>query len=99
MRFLPTTATDVSEFTGTYGNTRRRHGIISEHVPAALRAGLTVRVLNLSAIVVDPSGRTIPILCSELIRVDTEDGPMSGRCGALANLNGVCDVHDYYEEN
>lgn len=95
MKFFPTASNSVDDFVGVYGNGPFRQGIISEHVPAAARAGLTYRALSRSGIIVDPEGRTAPVLCSELIRVDTEDGPVSGRCGALANLDGVCDRHGF----
>ena len=95
MKFFPTSSNTVWDFEGVYGNGPFRQGIISEHVPSALNAGLRLHPLTRSAFVVDPEGRTSPVLCSELIRVDTEDGPVSGRCGVLANLNGLCDRHDY----
>ena len=94
MRFFTTTDT-LDDFVGNYGNDRFRRGIVVDHVPAAIAAGHTYRRLTRSAVVVDSSGRTAPVLCGEIIRVDTEDGPVSGRCGGLANLDGLCDRHSF----
>lgn len=89
-----TTHTDPDSFAGGYG-TDWRQGVLSDHVDLFQRAGGVVRT--------SPSGRTewalmsdgtaVPIVCSEIIRIDTEDGPMSGRCGATATTHGACDGH------
>lgn len=40
-------------------------------------------------------GKAIPVVCSEIVQVDTEDGPVSGRCGVNAlDVTGTCDAHD-----
>ncbi len=89
----PATAPD--RFIGSYGQTWRP-ALISEHLDLFIQAGGTHRPANSTGAgwaVVD--GVAYPVVCSEIVRVDTEDGPVSGRCGhnALA-ATGTCDYHD-----
>jgi len=90
-----TTTTDPATFIGSYGQTWRS-GLISEHLDLFVRAGGTHRPSRGTgagwAVV---EGRAYPVLCSEIIRVVTEDGAQSGRCGIPANANGSCDAHDW----
>ena len=74
-----------------------RTGLLSEHVPAFVAAGGTVRDAA------SGSGRSwavrsfdrlaIPVVCSEIIPVMTEDGPSDGRCGLDALVEGSCEGH------
>lgn len=95
MRHLTTTTTPA-DFLGMYGQTWRQ-GLLSEHLDLFVRAGGThrpSRSLGAGWAVVD--GKAWPVVCSEIVRVDTEDGPVSGRCGANALARtGTCDRHDY----
>lgn len=90
-----TTETPADRFVGAYGQTWRA-GVLSEHLDLFRRAGGTHRPSRSTGAgwaVVD--GKAFPIVCSEIVRVDTEDGPVSGRCGANAlEATGTCDYHD-----
>jgi hypothetical protein len=86
--------TRLESVTGQYGSAWTT-GIISEHVPAAVKRGLMVRKTHtLTEWVYDPATteKAVPVLCSELIVVWTEDGPTTGRCGLMAK-EGVCEGH------
>lgn len=89
----PATAPD--RFIGAYGPDWRS-GLLSEHLELFRRAGGTHRPASSDGAgwaVID--GKAVPVVCSELIRVDTEDGPVSGRCGANAlDATGTCYAHD-----
>ena len=97
MRHL-TDTTSLDEFIGAYGP-RHREGLISEHTWAFEKAGGTIRYSTSGtgrqwALV--PSGKgekAYPVVCSEIIKVDTEDGPTSGRCGEPAMRLGACERH------
>jgi hypothetical protein len=93
-KFL-TTDTDPARFIGSYGQTWR-WGLLSEHLDLFVRAGGTHRPSRSDKAgwaVVD--GVAYPVVCSEIVRVDTEDGPVSGRCGANAiEETGTCEAHD-----
>lgn len=44
--------------------------------------------------VVDEHGDRYPVLCSELIKIHTEDGPIEGRCGIEVDADGyACELH------
>lgn len=91
-----TTETDPDRFVGSYGP-RWRSGVISEHLGLFVRAGGTHRPSNGDGAgwAVMSDGTAVPIVCSELVRVDTEDGPVSGRCGENAiDATGTCYAHD-----
>lgn len=94
MRHL-TTSTEPATFIGAYGQ-NWRSGLISEHLDLFVRAGGTHRASRSGSAgwaVVD--GKAYPVLCSELVRIDTEDGPQSGRCGSPAlEATGTCEAHD-----
>lgn len=74
-----------------------RAGLLSDHVEAFVAAGGVVRAAA------SGSGRTwavrswdrlaIPVVCSEIIPVMTEDGPSDGRCGLDALVEGCCKGH------
>jgi hypothetical protein len=54
------------------------YGIIGEHLHAA---GLESHVIADGRQIVAIDGKIVEVLCSELIRVRTEDGDRDGRCG------------------
>lgn len=93
MRTLSPT-TEPARFIGSYGPTWRS-GLISEHLDLFIRAGGTHRTsagLGAGWAVVD--GVAHPVVCSELVSIDTEDGPVSGRCGVPAlDATGACEGH------
>ena len=95
MRLL-TETTLPSEFVGAYGQ-NGRWGVISEHMDLFQRAGGDIRrAYTHAGWAVVEDGRAFPILCSEVIRIETEDGPTSGRCGNFSIAGkGICTAHDF----
>lgn len=89
-----TTTTPPETFIGFYGNNWAR-GLLSEHADLFVQAGGVIRTSPSARTsrAVLPDGSTAPVVCSEIIRIDTEDGPQSGRCGLLAERDGCCDSH------
>jgi hypothetical protein len=79
---------------GEYGIAYRR-GVITEHAEAFVAAGGTIvpRSSGSGAWAVLPDGEAVPVVCSEMIPVMTEDGPSDGRCGADATDDGMCSGH------
>ena len=78
---------------GMYGPFPYIEGVISEHL-----RGLEVRTLAGGRIVaLVPEGKRVrawPVLCSELIWINTEDGRMDGRCGCYVSESGyACEGH------
>lgn len=71
--------TTLDRFVSGYGHDWNE-GILSEHVYLLEQAGGTVR-RDGDRDVVDVDGRAVPVVCSELIEIHTEDGPITGRCG------------------
>lgn len=63
-----------------YGNSWRQ-GVISEH----LRGEPTFLVDGVLS-VVDDYDEVEPVLCSELVWVDTEEGRIDGRCGDYVDV-------------
>lgn len=66
---------------GAYGPDWTR-GVISDHERIAVEMGLPVRVSASGKrryVVIDH--RAEPVLCSEVVEILTEDGPIDGRCG------------------
>jgi hypothetical protein len=90
------TATEktVQDWVGNYGPSGRR-GIISEHVGAAERAGGRAHVTASGRMwITDGKGAAILVVCSELVEIATEDGPIVGRCGLAINADwGTCTTH------
>ena len=75
---------------------RWTYGIISEHVWLAVRVGLVEQTVDGAVTVQDPeTGESLPVLCSELVWIDTEDGRVTGRCGApiLPSDGFACEAH------
>lgn len=82
------------QFLSAYGH-RWVTGVITEHLEAFVAAGGVVRQARSGsgaawAIV---GRKAYPVLCSDLIPVQTEDGTISGRCGILAVRHGSCENH------
>lgn len=88
------TTTAPERFIGSYG-TDWKNGLLSEHLDMFARAGGVVRGAASGSgaawAVVD--GVAYPVVCSEIISVPTEDGPVSGRCGHVAVRLGACADH------
>lgn len=90
MRLLDASkTTKVDDLTGLYGRYPATRGILSEHLPIADAAGMTVHFGVDGFYVKDAAGDTALVLCSELIEIPTEDGPVSGRCGLPAVEEGI----------
>lgn len=86
--------TPLEQFIGNYGNAHRS-GLISEQVDLFVRAGGEIRKGNAHMGWAVIEGKAYPILCSEVVRIDTEDGPVSGRCGQFAlPVSGMCACHE-----
>jgi len=71
-------------------------GIISEHLYRVEALGGRIHVAGTGRMWVAPAkgGVAIPVLCSEIVAVYTEDGEISGRCGLPALVeDGACDAH------
>lgn len=87
-------ATEPERFVGAYGQTWRA-GVLSEHLDLFVRAGGVHRPSRHEGAgwaVID--GKAVPIVCSEVVAVATEDGMVSGRCGANALAEtGACETH------
>lgn len=89
-----TTTTSPANFLGMYGQDWKQ-GLIGEHLDLFIAAGGTFRAgsARLGWAVVE--GVAYPVMCSEIVRIDTEDGPVSGRCGRPALASFVCEAHDF----
>lgn len=86
---------DVELHVGHYGVTYRP-GVLTEHVDAFIAAGGRIRpAASGSGLLwaVLPSGAVAPVVCSELVWIDTEDGRIDGRCGFNAGADGRCARH------
>lgn len=72
----------IDDFIGSYGP-EWVTGILSEHLGPAEEAGMVVhRSISGRNWVTGPNGGpAYPLLCSEARMIDTEDGPITGRCG------------------
>lgn len=69
----------LNDRVGAYGYDYGQVGIISEHLHLV---DIEIKVPRHGRpLAVAPDGTTAKILCSEVISVPTEDGPVSGRCG------------------
>lgn len=81
----------------TYSGPRWIASLLSERLEEFLSAGgrlYATKTGFLWAVVRD--GRAYPVVCSELVVIGTEDGPIDGRCGvpvAGGALTGLCEGH------
>lgn len=85
--------TNLQEATGAYGPAWET-GVLVDHAHRLVDA--TVRVFASGAVYAVPSGggAPVPVVCGDLIELHTEDGPMSGRCGAPVDGDrGACAGH------
>ena len=88
--------------TGNYGP-RWTEGILTDHLDAAVEAGLQLRAQSDgTAILTNSDGDSWQLVCSDVVLIATEDGPITGRCGepAIRNANGEfiwCRGHDMPE--
>lgn len=82
------------QFIGSYGSDWK-WGVLFDHLEAFDAAGGEVRGASSGTgrvwAIVDR--RAYPVVCGELIRVDTEDGPISGRCGLPIEVGPSCEAH------
>lgn len=94
MRYLTTSST-LEDLTGAYGLDWKA-GVLSEHLHLAeANPALQVRtsISGVTWVARAGGGTAVPVLCSEIIAIPTEDGPVSGRCGAFATVDGACEGH------
>ena len=89
-----TVATPPEDYLGQYGQGWRK-GLLVDHVELFRASGGEVREAQAHFGWAVVEGRAWPILCSEIVKVDTEDGPISGRCGEFATPEGCCSRHSY----
>jgi hypothetical protein len=61
------------------------YGPVQEGIPSDFLgdAGLEAHVIADGRLIVAIDGKVVPVLCSEVISVVTEDGPGTGRCGEV----------------
>lgn len=91
-------APTVEQFVGSYGPDFKP-GVLAEHLEAFQRAGGIVRRATsgsgaMWALV--PSGKAVkayPVVCGDVVPVQTEDGIVTGRCGIIATREGACAGH------
>ncbi len=97
----PRNTPDPYRYLGTYGP-KYREGVLSDHLCWAQQAGATTRLTASGRHrVVFPDGSTAQVLCSEIVRIPTEDGPIDGRCGspvAAGEGHYCCDAHSWVEQ-
>lgn len=82
------------QFIGSYG-TDWTPGVLSEHVELFQAQGGVIRTSASGRIRWAVAGALVaPVVCSELVAVRTEDGVITGRCGAHADAaDGRCEGH------
>lgn len=80
----------LDTFTGAYGQTWDT-GITTDHVHAATEAGCLLHTTPKGwARMTGPrGGASVPVLCGEVVGIDTEDGIVSGRCGQPVKANAA----------
>jgi hypothetical protein len=81
-------------FIGAYGP-QWRSGVLTEHL--GWGEGV-IRVVQTAGgaqwAIPAGGGRAVPLVCSDLISVPTEDGPITGRCGVqVRNGRMACEGH------
>ena len=86
-------------FIGNYGRAWRT-GVISDHLVSFVDCGGLARTCATGRLyAVMPDGYAYPILCSEIIEIPTEDGPVTGRCGLpVANDREICACDGHAQE-
>ena len=71
----------IERFIGVYGSDRDRHGVLSDHIGNLEEAGGAVTRTGSGLAYFPDEMVMVPILCSDIIEVWTEDGRETGRCG------------------
>lgn len=83
----------AERYVGAYGQSYRS-GVLIDHQVAFTEAGGTIRVGKHSTWAIIPKMAAIPVVCGHLVWIDTEDGPIDGRCGAnVVGDRGACEGH------
>lgn len=81
--------------TGYYGQEWKR-GILLDHLHLAKEHGLRVTTVAAGTTWISEGTRVaVPLVCGELIWIDTEDGRIDGRCGLRLN-HFACPRHGDY---
>ena len=100
-----TATTPAEEFIGQYGNATvrdeegyavvvGRRSLLIDHTDLFAAAGGTIRVGRHATWAVLPGGKAVPVVCGDLIPIQTEDGPSDARCGAnVVGDLGACAGH------
>ena len=86
---------NAGDLAGWYGPDRQCYGIITDHLHLLDGEVLTIGGYRYALGPYD--SKHTPVLCSEIIRVNTEDGPSDGRCG-LPVLTGAYACEGHTEE-
>lgn len=87
------TWTNGEQFVGAYGPSYRE-GVLIDNLEAFVTAGGSVRVGKHGTWASLPGAAAIPVVCGDIVRIDTEDGPSDGRCGRnLDGERGACPAH------
>ena len=90
---LFTTITPPEQFIGSYGPAYRS-SLVIDHVDLFEAAGGTIHVGKHATWAMVPGWQAFPVVCGDIVRIDTEDGPTDGRCGrnVVGDL-GACQAH------
>lgn len=85
----------IDNFTGSYGPDWKT-GVVVDHLGSAVEAGMLVHTSPSGAVYVTgpKGGVAVPVVCGEIIMIDTEDGRIDGRCGLPVKADeGACPGH------
>ena len=92
MKFL-TTTTPPEQFIGSYGPTYRS-SLVIDHTNLFEAAGGTIHVGLHATWAMVPGWQAFPVVCGEIVWIDTEDGRTDGRCGINVDGDkGACAAH------
>ena len=85
--------TNAEQFIGAYGPAWLT-GVLIDHADAFVAQGGRIRTGRHAFWAVLPNGQACPVVCGDFVQIDTEDGPISGRCGCnvVPDL-GACERH------
>ena len=90
---LFTSTTTPEQFIGSYGPTYRS-ALVVDHTDLFVAAGGRIHVGLHATWAMVPGWQAFPVVCGEIVRIDTEDGPISGRCGCnVVGDLGACQGH------